>query len=195
MLLPNTHRHALHTGSSAPGFHCDADPNPKQVLRTVHTEKEVLRDLAFSALRIRRAICFPPLFFYLVLLFTCWNQLVYAVIWALHLLIHQWEAKPGKTQKCCRTVGTRRDPSELIQQRNRAHCTVQLANESLWGVQFYCHYSAITSALISPPYSKAFYRIRLIWVGQGTRELGNHPCFGRTHSTTGEGQQRRGRGT
>lgn len=122
MLLPNRHRHALHTGSSTPGFHCDADPNPKQVLRMVHAEKEVLRDLAFSALRIRRVIRSPPLFFYLVFLLTCWNQLFYAVIWDLHLLIHT----NGNMQKCCRTVGTSGDPSELIQQRKRARCTAVL---------------------------------------------------------------------
>lgn len=56
MLLPDTHKAALHTGSSAPGFCRDADPNPKQRLWMVHDKKEVWKDFVFSPLEIKKAI-------------------------------------------------------------------------------------------------------------------------------------------
>lgn len=92
---------------------------------------------------------------------------------------HQGKIKPGKMQKCCRTAGASRDPSGLIQEYNRAHCTVQLKNKFFvkWGLPFYCHYSVVVSALISSPSSKAFFRTILISVGKGTYESRYHPVF------------------
>lgn len=122
--MPDTHKPALHTGSSTPRFCCDADPNPKQGSWTVHDKMHIWRDLVFSALWIKKAIPSSLLFFYLLFCSHVGTSSSLAFAYS-----HQGEIKPGKMQKCCRTVGANRNPSGLIQDYNRAHCTVQLKNK------------------------------------------------------------------
>lgn len=157
MLLPGTHKPALHTGSSAPGSAVLLIQTPNRVYMDGAREKGGLEGFSIFCFTDQEGNSLSPFIFLssavhvLEPAWLCYLSLAFAYS-------HQGEIKPGKMQKGCRTVGATEDPSGLIQEYNRAHCTVQLRNKFFlkWGHQFYCHYSAVVSAFISSPYSKAF---------------------------------------
>lgn len=103
------------THSTQAAAHTVSIAMPIQILNrfySQYSEKEVWRDLAFSPLWITEEIRSPFSFFYPMLLFTCRKQLIYTVIWALHLFIHT----NGKEKRVeLRSAAERiRDPSGLI---------------------------------------------------------------------------------
>lgn len=179
MLLPDTHRAALHTGSSAARFCRGADANPKRGLWMVHDKKQVWKDLVFSAWQIKKGIGSSPFIFLSSAVHMLEPARLRCYLSPVFACSYRGEIKPGKMQKCCRTAGASKNPAGLIEEYNRAHCTVQLRNRFFvkWGLQFYCHYSVAVSAFISSPYSKAFFRTILTTVGKETCEFGNHPVL------------------
>lgn len=163
----HTHKPALHTGSGATGFCRDADPNPKQGFWMVHDKKEGWRDLLFSAFRSPPLIFLSSAVHVLEPAWLCYLRLAFAYS-------HQGEIKPGKMQKCCRTVGASKDLSGIT------GLTAQLSSETstLWSKDFsFTATKLFLSALISSPYSKVFFRTILISVGKVNCEFRNHPVF------------------